>query len=240
MPVVATSRYGTAAEVLALARTLLNDPPAALWTDAVLLPLLNAAYRDLQQELANAGVSLLEGRIEVDLPLVSGNGVTLAPNPPRLADDTTPALPADLLVPWTLEERATGSSDVFLPMERITGRFPAELAPLPRLRLWGWWSDAIWLIGATQPVTVRIRYERRLPTLTAASDPVLIPAASEALAFDTAALAARSRGVAALAADLARSAAALREKLVARYCRAEQFKARRRRPYGWRRQIVYL
>jgi hypothetical protein len=240
MPVVATTRYGTAGQALALARALLNDPAGALWSDAVLLPLLNAAYRDLQQELANAGVRVLEGRVELDLPLVTAGGSTLAPNPPRLADDTTPALPADLLVPWTLEERPTGSSDPFVPMERIVNSFPDELAPGPQLRLWGWWADAIWFIGATQPVTVRIRYERALGPLATADDPVLIPAATDALGFDTAALAARSRGVTALAADLGRSAAALREKIIVRYTRPEQFKARRRRPYGWRRRVVYL
>src|SRR5579884_4082128 len=228
MPVVATTRYGTAGQALALARALLNDPAGALWSDAVLLP------------LANAGVRVLEGRVELDLPLVTANGVTLAPNPPRLADDTTPALPADLLVPWTLEERPTGSSDPFVPMERIVNSFPDELAPGPQLRLWGWWADAIWFIGATQPVTVRIRYERALGPLATADDPVLIPAATDALGFDTAALAARSRGAAALAADLGRSAAALREKIIVRYTRPEQFKARRRRPYGWRRRVVYL
>jgi hypothetical protein len=60
------------------------------------------------------------------------------------------------------------------------------------------------------------------------------------LGFATAALAARSRGARALAADLLGSAQTAAENLINRYVRPEQTKGRRRKPYGYRSRIIYL
>jgi len=85
--------------------------------------------------------------------------------------------PTDLVVPYRLEERATGSDDVFVPMEKITGAMP-NFDPMAYLRIWKWEADQILLIGATQAVTVRIEYERALPSLSQESDPIEIPYAN--------------------------------------------------------------
>ncbi len=53
MPVVATSAYNTAGQITALVRSLLNDAAGNLFTDAVLLPYANSAYRKVQRALAN-------------------------------------------------------------------------------------------------------------------------------------------------------------------------------------------
>lgn len=239
MPVIATTRYGTAGDVLALARAMMNDPSGVLWSDAALLPFLNASYRSFQEELATSGVSVMQAYADVDLPLSTLNGATLAPNPPRIADDTTPQLPTDLVVPFTLEEQATGSDDAFIPMEKIVGPLP-NFQPMPYLRIWKWETDQIELVGATQAITVRIHYERALPKLAQESDPVLIPYATRSLAYEVAALAARSRGARDLALDMEQASARTRAQLIERYTRAEQYKARRRKPYGYRRRIIYL
>jgi len=55
-------------------------------------------------------------------------------------------------------------------------------------------EDKINLVGATQGITVRLRYEKILPQLTLGTDPVQIRSASDPLGYATAALAARSRG----------------------------------------------
>src|SRR5580692_7224140 len=53
MPVVGTSAYNTAGQITSLVRSLLNDAAGNLFTDGVLLPYTNAAYRKVQRALAN-------------------------------------------------------------------------------------------------------------------------------------------------------------------------------------------
>ena len=239
MPVVATTRYSTAGEILTLARALMNDPNGVIWGDGTLFPFLNAAYRDLQETLSINSVSVMTTYADIDLPLVTLNGTTLAPNPPQIADDTNPQLPTDLVVPYTLQEQATNSGDIFVPMERIVGPWP-NLTPMPYLRIWKWETDQIELIGATQPITVRIQYERALPSLSEDTDPVEIPYSNKALAYEVAALAARSRGARDLALDMEQASDTMRQKIIERYTRAEQYKVRRKKPYGYQRRVIYL
>lgn len=243
MPVVATSRYNTAGDVLQLVRSLLNDPNAVLFTDALLFPFLNSAYRGLQEELGVNGVSVLEAYAQIELPLTTltfgSVTTTLAPNPPQISDQTNPQLPTDLIVPYTLSEQATGSTDLFVPMEKITGEFP-NLQAMPYLRIWQWQGDQILLIGASQAVTVNIRYERALPQLALETDPVQIPFANKPVAYETAAFAARSRGVRDLAMDLEQMADRSRDIIIKRYAHAEQYKPRRKKPYGYQRRVIYL
>ncbi len=52
MPVVPTTAYSQAEDALTLARALLNDAAASVFTDTLLMPFLNSAYRGLQRELA--------------------------------------------------------------------------------------------------------------------------------------------------------------------------------------------
>jgi hypothetical protein len=238
MPVVPTTAYSQAEDALNLARALLNDSAGAVFTDTLLMPLLNSAYRGLQRELAENGVSVLAEQQDIDLPLDPTTGVTQA----EISDVSSPQLPADCLVPHMLWERATANTtDVFVPMEKFTsGGGMLNLQPTTYLRLWEWREDKVNLIGATQEITVRVRYEKVLPELTLGTDPVLIRSATDPLAFATAALGARSRGARALAQDLLGTAQMATESVIERYVRPEQVKGRRRMPYSYHRRIVYL
>jgi hypothetical protein len=238
MPVVGTTAYGVAEDLLTLARTLMNDPNGTVFTDAVLVPLANSAYRSLQRDLAQNGVSVLVEQVDINLPLDPASGI--APNPPALSDTSNPQLPTDLLVPHALWERVTANtSDVMVPMEKIVSGLP-NLQPSGYLRIWEWIGDTIQFIGATQPITVRVRYEKLLPALVLGTDPVQIRSSVDALGYATAALAARARGARELALDMAVAAQSETQKLILRYVRPEQHKSRRRKPYGYRRRIVYL
>jgi len=86
MPVVQTTAYDQAEASLNLARSLVNDAAGAVFSDAVLMPFLNSAYRALQRQLAEAGVSVFVSQIDVDMPLT--NGVT----PTLLNDASTPQM----------------------------------------------------------------------------------------------------------------------------------------------------
>lgn len=238
MPVLPTTAYSQAEDALNLARALLNDTAAAVFTDTLLMPLLNSAYRGLQRELSENGVSVLTEQQDIELDVDSSTGVTNT----EISDVSSPQLPTDCLAPHMLWERATANTtDVFVPMEKfMSGGDMLNLQPSSYLRLWEWREDKINLIGATQSITVRVRYEKTLPLLTLGTDPVQIRSATDPLAFATAALGARSRGQRALAADLVGAAQMATENLIERYVRPEQVKGRRRRPYGFHRRVVYL
>jgi len=238
MPVLPTTAYSQAEDALNLARALLNDTAGAVFTDTLLLPLLNSAYRGLQRELSENGVSVLTEQQDLELDVDSTTGVT----PTEISDVSSPQLPTDCLAPHMLWERAAANTtDVFVPMEKfMSGGDMLNLQPGSYLRLWEWREDKINLIGATQSITVRVRYEKTLPLLTLGTDPVQIRSATDPLAFATAALAARSRGQRALAADLLGAAQLATENLIERYVRPEQIKGRRRRPYGFHRRVIYL
>ncbi len=238
MPVVPTTAYSQAEDALNLARALVNDAAGAVFTDTVLMPFLNSAYRGLQRELAECGVSVVAEQQDLELDADPSSGIT----PTEISDVSSPQLPTDCLAPHMLWERATANTtDVFVPMEKFTsGGGMLNLQPSTYLRLWEWREDKINLIGATQSITVRIRYEKVLPLLTLGTDPVQIRSATDPLAFATAALAARSRGARALAQDLLGTAQMATENLIERYVRPEQLKGRRRMPYSYHRRVIYL
>ncbi len=238
MPVLPTTAYSQAEDALMLARALVNDTSGAVFTDTLLMPLLNSAYRGLQRELAENGVSVLMEQQDIELDLNISTGVTNT----EISDVSSPQLPTDCLMPHVLWERATSNtSDVFVPMEKFTsGGSMLNLQPSTYMRLWEWREDKINLIGATQSITVRVRYEKVLATLVLGTDPVQIRSATDALGYATAALAARSRGARALAVDLLGAAQTAIENLINRYIRPEQTTGRRRKPYGYRRGTVYL
>jgi hypothetical protein len=238
MPVLPTTAYSQAEDALTLARALVNDTSGAVFTDTLLMPLLNSAYRGLQRELAENGVSVLMEQQDIELDLNVSTGVTNT----EISDVSSPQLPTDCLMPHVLWERATSNTgDVFVPMEKFTsGGSMLNLQPSTYMRLWEWREDKINLIGATQSITVRVRYEKVLATLVLGTDPVQIRSATDALGYATAALAARSRGARALAVDLLGAAQTAIENLINRYIRPEQTTGRRRKPYGYRRGIVYL
>jgi hypothetical protein len=91
------------------------------------------------------------------------------------------------LMPHVLWERvAANTGDVFMPMEKFTsGGGMLNLQPGSFLQLWEWREDKINLIGATQAMTVRVRYEKVLPILTLGTDPIQIRSATDALGFAT-------------------------------------------------------
>jgi hypothetical protein len=238
MPVLPTTAYSQAEDALTLARALVNDTSGSVFTDTLLMPLLNSAYRGLQRELAENGVSVLMEQQDLELDPNVSTGVTNM----EISDVSSPQLPTDCLMPHVLWERGTANTgDVFVPMEKFTsGGGMLNLQPSTYLRLWEWREDKINLIGATQSITVRVRYEKVLPSLTLGTDPVQIRSATDALGYATAALAARSRGARALAMDLLGAAQTAIENLINRYIRPEQTTGRRRKPYGYRRGVVYL
>lgn len=234
MPVVGSSAYNTAGQITALARSLLNDAAGNLFTDTLLLPYLNSAYRKVQRAIGNAGGG---GFIQDDALLV----VTAVPAQDAslqvsISDSTAPPnqLPTDLLVPLKVWERPNLSTQEFDEMVDLTlhGGLPSRVQDVV-LSVWEWRADGLWFVGATQDTQIRLRYLKAYPDFTDATSPVLVRNAQEALAYATAALAGWSRG-SPLAEKWDDAAADAIEDLVVAAIRREQQSARRRRPFSAR------
>ena len=234
MPVVGSSAYNTAGQITSLVRSLLNDAQGNLFTDSVLLPYANSAYRKVQRALGNTGAG---GFLNDDALLV----VAAIPAPDAslqvsLTDATAPPnqLPTDLLVPLKLWERPNGSSEDFAEMVDLTrhGGLPSRAQDVV-LSVWEWRADGIYFLGATQDTQIRLRYLKAYPDFTDATSPVLIRNAQEAIAYATAAMVGWARG-SPLAEKWDEAAADAIEDLVVQAVRREQQSARRRRPFSSR------
>lgn len=234
MPVVGTTAYNTAGQITCLVRSLLNDAAGNLFTDAVLLPYTNSAYRKVQRALGNVqSGSFLQDDILLVVPAVAAVDPSLQVS---ITDASAPPnqLPTDLLVPLKLWERANGSCDNFVEMTDLTnhGGLPSQPQD-DYLEIWEWRTDGIYFLGATQDIQVRLRYQKSYPDLTDCTSPVLVRNAQEAIAYFTAAMASAARG--APQADRWDGAGAdALEDLLRRATLREQHTVRRRRPYTWR------
>jgi hypothetical protein len=234
MPIIGSTAYNTAGQVTSLVRSLLNDAAGNLFTDTVLIPYANSAYRKVQRALANAG----SGGFLADDALLVVAAVT-EPDPSvqiSITDATAPPnqLPIDLLVPLKLWERPSGSTDDFVEMIDLTnhGGLPSQPQGL-NLQYWEWRADGLYFIGATQDTQIRLRYEKALPAFVDGTSSVLIRDAIEPIAYFTAAMAAAARG-APQAARWDDAGDDALEDLLLRAAHREQHSGRRRRPYSWR------
>jgi hypothetical protein len=234
MPVVGSSAYNTAGQITSLVRSLLNDAQGNLFTDAVLLPYVNSAYRKLQRALGNAGGGgFLADNVTLIIPAVTTPDPSLQVS---ITDSTAPPnqLPTDLLLPEKIWERPNGSTQDFVEMVDLSqhGGLPSRVQNVI-LSVWEWRADGIYFLGATQDTQIRLRYLKAYPDLTDATSPVLVRNAQEAIAYAAAALAAWARG-SPLAEKWDDAAGDAIEDLISEAVRREQQSARRRRPFSAR------
>ncbi len=245
MPVFSTSRYSQAQVAMIMAQALLNDPQGNLWVATTapaagqrsLIQYLNMALGDLRTLLGNNGVQV-RVTTQINLPLNVAGPLAGQTNI-EISDISLPQLPTDCIQPLKMWEQPTGSGQLFVPMRR-EDQLP-NLAPSGTLNFWQWQDDQINLIGATQPTTIQLEYESRIPQIVQPTDLVLIPFANETLAKGCAAYASFSDAGKTPDTDgmfaLFQSGM---DRIVIRYTKAAQFKPRRRKPYGRRERIVYL
>jgi hypothetical protein len=234
MPVVGTTAYNTAGQITALVRSLLNDAAGNLFTDTVLLPYVNAAYRKAQRTLANVqSGSFLTDNVLLVVQAVAAVDPSVQVS---ITDATAPPnqLPPDLLVPSKLWERANLSSDDFVEMVDLTDHDGLPSEPQGQALLyWEWRADGLYFLGATQDTQIRLRYQKSYPDLVDATSPVLIRNSQEALAYAAAAMAGAARGAPQAERWDAAAADAL-EDLLVRATQREQQTGRRRRPFSSR------
>jgi hypothetical protein len=197
-----------------------------LFTDAVLLPYVNSAYRKLQRALGNAGGGgFLTDNVTLIVPAVTTPDPSLQVS---ITDSTPPPnqLPTDLLLPSKMWERPNASTQDFIEMVDLSqhGGLPSRAQGLT-LSVWEWRGDGVYFLGATQDTQIRLRYLKAYPDFTDATSPVLVRNAQEAIAYATAALAGWARG-SPLAEKWDEAASDALEDLVAAAVRREQQSAR--------------
>lgn len=267
MPTLAGSGLPKTLDILTLVCAKLNDAEVdattgapqtpAVWTEYALLPFLNSAYRQLQRELAASGIKftyvdsdpivLLPGDTSLtDLPngtetdhllTVDNDGIT-----PLIPDQATvSALPVDYL--WLVkiwEQPAVGfGEEKWRELNPCFGGLPNR-KPDQHLEFYEQLADGLQFLGVTQNTVVKLRYQRAAPALTADEESrVRIRDSQDALAALTVAMAARSRGVRALVADMLTEYESGRQTIIANYFRAQQSTPARRHPYGARRKVSY-
>lgn len=162
-----------------LARVLINDmirttggqvlPDNAPYT----VPLLNSAVRKTQRYLANNGLlsNVVDNSILNAIPAVTSMdpGVQVSISALNYNNGTNvfsnPVLPADLILPLSLAQRQTSSGAQFTPMEPAKGPLISRV-PGPYFGEWEWRGDAINMVGSTNVMDIRVRYEGRLPRIS--------------------------------------------------------------------------
>ena len=243
MPSVLTGPYDNAQYVLNLTRSIIND--AALSIDGTIFantqpytfPMLNTAYRDLQDALADGGVETFIKTTQLLLlpvvdPVDPGTQVQISYvgffN--GSVNFENPTLPWDMMMPLRMWERQSGTFNYFSPMYQVNDGLPSVVQTV-NLRYWDWQTDRIYMPGATQVNDVQLRYLAYLPDLTDGTSPVLITRSAQALAYLTAYQFSKSRG-SPLAAQFQTDAQNEISDMIDRTVKRQNRGNHRRQPYG--------
>lgn len=214
-----TTPYDSLEAVMNTARTRLLDAIVTVNgeivtdTAAFTLPMVNAAWRRLQEYLADKGFSVLDNEVILIgvAAWVAGDAAVFAHfdwsgYSNGTSNFASPALPQDAICPLKLYERPNGTTEQFVEMDKITTGLPTANpgngAGLRDVRnwLWEWRGNAVWLPGATVDTDMRMRYAVWLadfvaPGTTAFSlQPVPIMRALNSFAWYLCAEASKARG----------------------------------------------
>jgi hypothetical protein len=248
MTQVAEGTYPIAEDVMNNARAMINDmirqTGGSILTDSApyTVPLLNAAVRRTQRYLANNGLlsNVVDNYILNAIPVVGnsdpGTQVSISALGYNNGVTTTsqPVLPPDLILPLSLAQRQTGSGAQFTPMTPAKGPLMSRI-PGPYFGEWEWRGDQINMVGCTNIMDIRVRYEGRLPRISTtavfSNTTINIRDGEDALTMAMVMLYAFSRG----AAQRAEAKALWKEdcdELVNRYVRKDQRIAVRPKGYA--------
>lgn len=215
-------------DVLARARTHLNDDEGANWPDYRLIPKAQQAFEELEAELYLAGIPIINTQnIVFTVPAYSIN----ANNGVPLDLSTIPGYPKDMIMPIWMKERRIGDQwRDFVDM--VETDFPPVTTTDVYLRYWSWIGGKIVVMGCFNDTQVLLRYQRFLPLPGINTDSISVPLGQLHLAYRVAALAAASiPEMKQLAADLDSRAAVNLDKIVRMNIKQQQNLPTKRRPY---------
>lgn len=234
MPVGPSSAYTNLSAINTLARALLNDAAGNTFTDQLLLPFAQMAYRRINKSLGNIkSATYIQDNVLLIVPAIAAVDASAQVS---ITDATPPPnqLPVDLLVPLKVSERASGSTDDFQEMTDMTDEAGLPSQPQStQLMYWEWRMDGLYFIGATQDTQIRLRYQATLGDVTSPVASVLLRDGQNTMALLTAAMAGLSRG-SPLAANYKTQGDDALESMKDTVIHQMQNQTRRRRPYSSR------
>jgi hypothetical protein len=221
------------------------------WTDPLLTPFVNSAYRGLQRALRGIGsTEFRQGTAFVTIPGLSfsdpstqvfltfeGLSITSDVNPaPVFIEPPSGVLPDDFLIHRKMWERPTASTSLqFVPVTDLTntGGVPSR-AQGGYLGVFSWEDDGFVFVGSTNNTDIKIEYDRGLPPVADGSSQLLILNSEDYHAYSVAEMVEKSRGGKNVA-QFQSDADDAKEKLIAAFTRSEQFIPRRSKPFSSRR-----
>jgi hypothetical protein len=206
-------------DVFDKARSVLNDTlvvGGTIYNDAALLPFVKIANDELGDYLLTNGVTVQKQIIE-DIPVLAG------------IKELT--LPANIINPITLYEKAVGAPDA--DYARMNERAWEPNTPQANtLILWVWRNQKVLFNGATTDRMVRLDYNRLLADIVDEDTLVEVIGSSNFLSFRTGALGARHIGENPIKAnELDLEAIRFRDNLLQIGVRKNQSIRGRRRPF---------
>ena len=169
---MATASYDSLEFCCNAARTRLNDAIASLGGDTLTdnavftLQIVNDAWRKLQGFLQKLGfLRFTKDLVMLALPACPGSPPDPALEPylnwngyfDGSALHTSPVLPPDFITPKRIDERVSGSTSAFIPMDPIVGGLPLVPKGVWN-KIWDWRNDTIWLPGTVQPQDLHLFY----------------------------------------------------------------------------------
>jgi hypothetical protein len=179
MTQVQEGTYPIAEDVMNDSRALINDmirqTGGSILTDTApfSVPMLNISIRKTQRYLANNGLlsNVVDNSILASIPVVGNQDPGTQVYISALGYNSgtqmfsQPVLPPDLILPLSLAQRQSGSGAQFTPMEPAKGPLMSRI-PGPYFGEWEWRNDAINMVGCTNVMDIRVRYEARLPRIS--------------------------------------------------------------------------
>ncbi len=258
MPVLTTSPYSTAEQVLEAARIMANDMQMSVDGDILadtqpyIFPMLQLCYEKLYKRLVRAGVNTYNRTLVVP-------GLLPVANPAGIADPTlqvqllytgyydgvtmhaNPRLPDDLIMPLEIWERQSLTNTRWRAMGQVSDSITTSFQTF-WFGEWDWEEDQLWFPGATQTNDIKVRYIARPPRLTGPDSFVMINDCKVALAALVGEMASKSRGGLEASAIFKQEADNEIQLLIAPTARKEQYASYVRRAFrgrsrgrGWSR-----
>lgn len=175
----------TVSDVNGQVRSILADSTPDVFTDAILLPYIQRAYRKAARVLRAAGMRLL---------IKDSASITVVAATVKLERSGGGTLyPSDLIRPLVLRERLTSTPTAgWSQMSQQHELFYDATAATSR-KVWDWRSDIIYFPAASASTDIVVRYEAELPSLTGNASEILILDSLDAVSLLAAAYAAQAR-----------------------------------------------
>lgn len=156
----------------------LNDAAQGTYTNTVLLPFVQDAWDELKLDLD------LNGNLAVET--ITSNPITVPIGVTSLAANSL--LPSDMLEPQRVDERLSGTTDLFTEM--TPRQWEPQITQTDSLRYWIYRQQDIKFVGATTARDIIIYYKQALIDISSPSDQLNINHCKQFMVNKTAALAA--------------------------------------------------